>query len=290
MDRNLLTRIPFVVFILLIGDGLTGCNSPVPTVIPENPLPTLFSTSPAPMPTPTIKATQAFTATPRPVNTALPITHAVCSPLQDVPVDQLAEVISNPYQPPPPGSDDPHHGVDFADQDASKVARAGASVRAVMGGSVAATVVDRFPYGNAVILETPLEGFSATWSGHILPSNQESEAMTISALYCPEIELAQAGDPEKNSLYLLYAHLQQPALLQPGDWVECGQPIGAVGDSGNAMNPHLHFEARVGPAGAGFGSLSHYDNSATLEEMSNYCIWRISGMFQTLDPMLLFQP
>jgi len=58
-----------------------------------------------------------------------------------------------------------------------------------------------------------------------------------------------------------------------------------VGDSGNALNPHLHLEMRIGPAGITFAGMSHYDNSATSEEMAAYCTWRVSGKFQLVDPL-----
>jgi murein DD-endopeptidase MepM/ murein hydrolase activator NlpD len=60
-----------------------------------------------------------------------------------------------------------------------------------------------------------------------------------------------------------------------------------VGKSGNALNPHLHFEIKVGPAGLRFTSMAHYDASATLEEMATYCTWSISGLFQVVDPLRL---
>lgn len=41
----------------------------------------------------------------------------------------------------------------------------------------------------------------------------------------------------------LYAHLSE-IFVQPGQWVEQGQPIGAVGSTGNSTGPHLHFELR----------------------------------------------
>lgn len=40
-----------------------------------------------------------------------------------------------------------------------------------------------------------------------------------------------------------YAHLQSFAEIEPGDWVEAGDVIGYVGDSGNATGtpPHVHY-------------------------------------------------
>jgi murein DD-endopeptidase MepM/ murein hydrolase activator NlpD len=39
-----------------------------------------------------------------------------------------------------------------------------------------------------------------------------------------------------------YAHLRTPALVKNGDRIYTGQPIGEVGDTGNARGCHLHFE------------------------------------------------
>jgi murein DD-endopeptidase MepM/ murein hydrolase activator NlpD len=89
------------------------------------------------------------------------------------------------------------------------------------------------------------------------------------------------------SLYVLYAHLQEPPSLKLSDAINCGRELGAIGDSGNALNPHLHVEVRIGPTGAKFPGMAHYDTSATSEEMANYCLWRVSGLFQLLDPMPL---
>lgn len=41
----------------------------------------------------------------------------------------------------------------------------------------------------------------------------------------------------------LYAHLQQ-ALVREGDWIDQGFQLGAVGTTGAATGPHLHFELR----------------------------------------------
>ena len=40
----------------------------------------------------------------------------------------------------------------------------------------------------------------------------------------------------------MYAHLAEPSPLQTGETVRTGQPIGIVGDTGDAQGCHLHFE------------------------------------------------
>ena len=44
-----------------------------------------------------------------------------------------------------------------------------------------------------------------------------------------------------NTYKTLYAHLEQ-FLVSENDFVEKGQRIGAVGNTGNSTNPHLHFQ------------------------------------------------
>jgi len=45
----------------------------------------------------------------------------------------------------------------------------------------------------------------------------------------------------------MYAHLAEPSPLQTGDQVRTGQPIGIVGESGDATACHLHFEIWTAP-------------------------------------------
>ena len=48
--------------------------------------------------------------------------------------------------------------------------------------------------------------------------------------------------------YALYAHLQPGSIkVRVGDNVKPGQVIGLVGDSGNSIAPHLHFQVTDGP-------------------------------------------
>jgi murein DD-endopeptidase MepM/ murein hydrolase activator NlpD len=44
-----------------------------------------------------------------------------------------------------------------------------------------------------------------------------------------------------------YMHLQQPSSVKTGAVIRTGQPIGTVGDTGNAQGCHLHFELWAGP-------------------------------------------
>lgn len=45
----------------------------------------------------------------------------------------------------------------------------------------------------------------------------------------------------------MYAHLAEPSPLHTGDPVRTGQPIGVVGDTGDAEGCHLHFEMWTPP-------------------------------------------
>jgi murein DD-endopeptidase MepM/ murein hydrolase activator NlpD len=174
--------------------------------------------------------------------------------------------------------------VDLADTaPGSKVARAGRGVQALLAGRVAAVIQDRFPFGNALIIETPLQGQSLP-PGFAIPT-QAPTPVAIQSLTCPAPAPRPAWDfSAPRSLYILYAHMQKPPAFQVGDELVCGQTIGLVGMSGNALNPHLHFETRLGPPGLSFASLAHYDVSASPEEMSAYCDWSVRGVFQLVDP------
>ena len=88
---------------------------------------------------------------------------------------------------------------------------------------------------------------------------------------------------------MLYGHLKNEPAFVIGEEISQGEMIGNVGNSGNSGNPHLHFETRIGPAHATFNTLAHYDNSATLQEMTNYCIWRVSNLFSLFNPIILFE-
>lgn len=66
----------------------------------------------------------------------------------------------------------------------------------------------------------------------------------------------------------LYAHMAEPSPLHTGDTVRTGQPIGIVGDTGDAEGCHLHFEM-WGPPGWYEGG-SPFDPLPELEKWDAY--------------------
>jgi hypothetical protein len=52
-----------------------------------------------------------------------------------------------------------------------------------------------------------------------------------------------------NGLYTAYAHMQPGSVaVREGQQVRRGDPIGRVGDTGNSLAPHLHFQVMDGPS------------------------------------------
>jgi len=240
----------------------------------------------APTVTRTLAAATETPAAPAPTPTAAPL--AFCSPLQGFVQADLLARISNPFDPPAPGSDMPHQGVDIGDFDpisAARMAVPGRKVQAALPGTVALVQPERFPYGAAVIVETPLEALPTELQAQYRALEDWPPRSPNDALTCPTPPEPFQWDETGRSLYVLYAHLASTADLSVGDSVTCGQALGTVGQSGNALAPHLHFEARIGPAGARLGRLAHYDVSASAQEMAAYCEWRVSGTFKWVDPM-----
>ena len=275
---------------LLIGSlFLAACQPAVNTIpIPSETTDNFLSA------TATITNTSIPSATPElspslPTATPEPPQIMFCAPLEGYSFDQLESSIVNPFNPPPPGSDDPHQGIDIADLiQNSQVAIAGRPVFAMLDGYAATVTHDRFPYGNAILVETPLDLLPPDWPDQFLTLEQTENFTPNTVLTCPQNpqEPAWKTNPQQ-SLYILYAHLQNPVEINPGALISCGQQLGEIGQSGNALNPHLHIEIRVGPSGARFDSMAHYDASASATEMDAYCVWRVSGLFQLVDPLKL---
>ena len=254
--------------VLFLAAACQSASVATPTSLPEAPTPVRHTLTPTALPEPSATVTATATAResePEPTHTATPVTFQICSPLAEETIPELSEIVSDPYNPPPPGREERHQGVDFSYwRRGERTTIEGEGIQSILPGVVAAAIIDRLPYGNMVIIETPAD---------LLP-----------------LEIIDAlGMEAGESLYHLYAHMQSPPQVSLGDSIACGQALGTVGLSGyNIVNPHLHLETRLGPAGAIFESMAFYDTGATVEEMDQYRLWRTSGTFRHFDPMALF--
>ena len=242
---------------------LTPDTRPTDTTVPI--IITAVSTQ---TPTP-LTSTQSIAETPR--STSAPIQNPptdklfqICSPLAFQTLNELPEIVADPYDPPAPGHEERHHGVDFSYyRRGDRLSIMGEGIRSVFPGRVAAAVLDEYPYGNMVIVETPGEDLPA-WLADKLQ--------------------VDAGE----SLYLLYAHMDQAPLVELGDSIEACHPLGEVGKSGDFNVEHLHLETRIGPVGTTFDGMAYYHTRTTPEERANYELWRTSGVYRHFDPMVLF--
>ncbi len=280
-------NLPGLLMVLGLGLGLAACQPEgtidgVTTKPPEETTDVVTTKMPTDGDTAT-ETTEEATA-------AVTATFEVCSPLQGFTQADLLARISNPFDPPAPGSDNPHQGVDLSDfdpADPNRIAIPGRTVQAALPGTVALVQTERFPYGTALIVETPLETLPADLQAQFNDLEAWPPRSPGDPLTCPTVTPAAQYDASRRSVYILYAHLSAASDLHVGDAVDCGQALGTVGQSGNALAPHLHFEVRVGPTGARLGSLAHYDVSASPQEMAAYCDWRVSGDFVWVDPVIL---
>jgi murein DD-endopeptidase MepM/ murein hydrolase activator NlpD len=296
---------------------MAACSSPAPKIQAGPPTLILTATQAAtppeaaPLPSatlhPTITNTAVSTATSLPTSTVtitptilIPTPTVtpvqVCSPLQDVPIDQLKDIITNPYQQPVLGQEGFHPAVDlafyrqFGRQSILKL-----PVLSLLPGVTAAVNPDRPPYGNMAVVETPLKSLPEELVKALGLSFSPPPAAPDLRLVCPTLAADPTWQSDALSLYVLYAHLDQPLTLKIGEALACGAPIGLAGSSGNSPdftasgNPHLHLEIRLGPGSAVFGTMSHHNNRATPVETYNYCLWRVSGYFQPVDPLALIQ-
>lgn len=268
---------------------LSACTAPQanrlqPTATPA---PT-FSPSPQPTSVPirTSLPTAAPSSTPTPAPTASPEPETVCSPLKGEPLEALSSpgLLKNPFAAPRPGYDDGHPGIDLAFWSrANGKPMQGLPVHSILSGIVAMTIDNRQPYGNAVVIETSLTPTSHSWLKRLISTTPTQLPQPSFSLSCPDYSDFKF-DSQETSLYVLYAHLNQTPTIDVGDTVVCAQPIGEVGTTGRSVNPHLHLEIRLGPAGMRFASMAHYDPGASQDELRSYCLWRVSGAFPPLDP------
>jgi murein DD-endopeptidase MepM/ murein hydrolase activator NlpD len=190
----------------------------------------------------------------------------VCSPLAGIDLVEILEIVSSPYDPPPPGKEDRHHGIDFAYyRRGEQLSIQGTGIQALLPGVVVMALEGSFPYGNVIIVESSLAAV-------------------------PEKSMNQLEVREGESLYTLYAHLETSPQVFAGQDVAACQLLGTVGKSGNAGVAHLHLETRLGPGGSEFESMGYYLAESTQQEKENYLRWRIGGEFRHFNPLTLLAP
>jgi len=272
--------------------SLFACLIIVSACSPKGPEP-LISDSVLESPTFIIQPTFTTEPTETPIPTTETPSHQtqVCSPLEGESLSELPEIITQSFKPPRAGQDvenDDHHGVDFSFYRRNNLLSIdGLPILSVLDGEVVTIINDKFPYGNAIIIETPLDSISPILLDQLnLPSIQPTVVPDPKFNWAPEEFPFQLSETSR-SLYINYAHLRYPADVNVGDEVACGQKIGQVGNTGDSSNPHLHFETRIGPSGARFESMAYYTPQSTQSERYNYVVWRVSNMFQVFDPMVL---
>lgn len=282
-----LKKIIFFVGILFL---LSSCNAteataqiaPV-TSTPEATIPPTIAPTNTPLPTPTA--------------TALPLVNEAVFPLQGLEFSDLRFILSNPYKFKYPfveasGSDYNHTGIDlFFYKYKGYNTVLGHPILAVLPGKVVESLTERWPYGNMIMIETPLSRLSPAYlAGIPLPTPYSADEIAAHSNCIPD-PARIAWSQTETSIYIVYAHMEFPSSFQAGDEVSAGDVIGAVGASGNAVEggQHLHLEVRVGPSEAKFGVISDYMPDSTEEERYNYCIWALSEVFQPIDPVLLWQ-
>lgn len=287
MQKNSIKNIPKCIrMVVFSGLMLAAC---IPA---QSSLDTSVGNSTSITESPTLEPSLTATTAPTPPHTPDPRQNVVCSPLEGETLDELPEIMTQDFFPPRPGQDvegNDHHGLDFAfyrRKDMESIE--GLGVLSALDGEVVTVINDRYPYGYGLIIETPLK----TLSDELLIALAISEPQPTVAPapkfnFIPGEELSFELSETERSLYIFYAHFKYLPEINIGEEVTCGQRIGQVGNTGDSTNAHLHFETRIGPSGARFESMAYYTLQSTAAERYNYVIWRVTNLFQLINPKLL---
>ncbi len=137
----------------------------------------------------------------------------------------------------------------------------GPGSRLLAGGGIGTVVPpppEAVPAGRSIY---PIRGAHEYWEG--FGGARGHEGVDVGARCGTPLVAVQAGkvrfakyharagnyvviDLAASTLDVAYMHLSAPAAVIPGQTVVAGQPLGLVGDTGNASGCHLHFEVWEG--------------------------------------------
>ena len=272
-----------ICIILLAALLLSSCQGEVPTATQPS-----ATASPAPSATRTPTPTHLPSPSVQPPTPTLtPPPFRVCSPLEEETFNSLPAILVNPLDIPAIGKDDGHHGLDFAYyQRGERESIQGIEIYAILPGKTVLTLDDVIPYGYTVLIETPLKELPLSLQDELLAAYQPIPENVVYQGECPSFQAPENAG--QLSVYHLYAHMETLPSFLAGDPVACGQHLGTVGNTGRSSNPHLHLETRLGPSGLDIESMAFYAATYTEAQRSAYCLWRMSGYYQLIDPFLLF--
>jgi murein DD-endopeptidase MepM/ murein hydrolase activator NlpD len=94
-------------------------------------------------------------------------------------------------------------------------------------------------YGTPVVAAGP---GTVVWTGYGLYSQKKSNKKDP---YGQAVVIRHDFGYNGQDLYTVYAHLSEIGVAE-GQWLDTGQQLGLVGNTGFTTGPHLHFEVRVG--------------------------------------------
>ncbi len=149
----------------ILPPGTPTAGAATAVIAPTHAPPPTMTSTPGALPT--------ATPTSRPTTTPTEVT-ILCSPLEIHPLEELPEIIGDAYDPPRPGREERHHGIDFGYYHyQERDSMLGEPVQSVLAGQVAAVLTGQYPYGNMVMIETIPANFPDSLSEEIeIPDGQ----------------------------------------------------------------------------------------------------------------------
>ncbi|MDC7225415.1 MAG: M23 family metallopeptidase [Spirochaetales bacterium] len=107
--------------------------------------------------------------------------------------------------------------------------------------------IDFISYAGEIIREgMPAGDVTASYEGVVkeITHDEEQYGWTIEVEHALTKEVKTLY-PDAESWTTFYAHLHEAPLRNPQDWVNTGEKLGLIGNTGKSTGPHLHFEVRV---------------------------------------------